>query len=78
MTATTVFLALSSLILFGGEVIRSFSIAMMWGIFVGTYSSIFICSPVLIYLGVRNISAEPAPTPGAKDTKAKTGAVKTA
>jgi preprotein translocase subunit SecF len=54
MTATTVFLALASLILFGGQVIRSFSIAMMWGIFVGTYSSIFICSPVLIYLGVRS------------------------
>lgn len=53
MTATTVFLALLSLIVFGGHVIRSFSIAMMWGIFVGTYSSVFICSPILIYLGVR-------------------------
>ena len=54
MTATTVFLALLALVLFGGEVIRSFSLAMMWGIFVGTYSSIFICTPILIYLGVRN------------------------
>ncbi len=53
MTATTVFLALLALVLFGGEVIKSFSLAMMWGIFVGTYSSIFICSPILIYLGVR-------------------------
>jgi len=53
MTATTVFLALLALVLFGGEVIRSFSLAMMWGIFVGTYSSIFICTPILIYLGVR-------------------------
>ena len=34
--------------------IKSFSLAMMWGIFVGTYSSIFICSPILIYLGVRS------------------------
>ena len=41
MTATTVFLALVSLVLFGGAVIRSFSLAMMWGIFVATYSSIF-------------------------------------
>ena len=54
MTATTVFLALLSLVVFGGQVIRSFSLAMMWGIFVATYSSIFICSPTLIYLGLRN------------------------
>ena len=54
MTATTVFLALLSLVIFGGQVIRSFSLAMMWGIFVATYSSIFICSPTLIYLGLRN------------------------
>ena len=67
MTATTVFLALLALVLFGGEVIKSFSLAMMWGIFVGTYSSIFICSPILIYLGVRNeVRAESKPgTPGA-------------
>ena len=37
----------------GGHVIRSFSAAMIWGIFVATYSSIFICSPMLIYMGVR-------------------------
>ncbi len=58
MTATTVFLALLALVFFGGHVIRSFSLAMMWGIFVSTYSSIFICSPILIYLGVRNLAAE--------------------
>ncbi|TAL80063.1 MAG: protein translocase subunit SecF [Beijerinckiaceae bacterium] len=59
MTATTVFLALLALVTFGGEVIRSFSIAMIWGIFVATYSSVFICSPMLIYLGLRNESADP-------------------
>jgi preprotein translocase subunit SecF len=63
MTATTVFLALLSLVLFGGEVIRSFSLAMMWGIFVATYSSIFICSPMLIYLGLRHeTTAEAVPS----------------
>ena len=62
MTATTVFLALLSLVIFGGQVIRSFSLAMMWGIFVATYSSVFICSPMLIYLGLRSDSVEPAPT----------------
>jgi preprotein translocase subunit SecF len=60
MTATTVFLALLALVFFGGHVIRSFSLAMMWGIFVATYSSIFICSPILIYLGVRNLASENA------------------
>ncbi len=63
MTATTVFLALLALVLFGGEVIKSFSLAMMWGIFVGTYSSVFICSPILIYLGVRNDGREQVATP---------------
>jgi len=61
MTATTVFLALISLVVFGGEVIRSFSLAMIWGIFVATYSSIFICSPMLIYLGLRGHTVGSAP-----------------
>jgi len=78
MTATTVFLALLALVLFGGEVIKSFSLAMMWGIFVGTYSSIFICSPILIYLGVRTEQRAElrAGTPGAggaRDGAAKGG-----
>lgn len=60
MTASTVLLALLSLVVFGGQVIRSFSLAMTFGIFVCTYSAIFICSPMLIYLGLRNESAAPA------------------
>lgn len=61
MTATTVFLALLALAVFGGQVIRSFSLAMIWGIFVATYSSIFICSPMLIYLGLRMDEHEKTP-----------------
>ncbi|MCL2384650.1 MAG: protein translocase subunit SecF [Alphaproteobacteria bacterium] len=61
MTATTVFLALFALVTFGGQVIRSFSLAMIWGIFVATYSSVFICSPMLIYLGLRDDTVGPAP-----------------
>jgi preprotein translocase subunit SecF len=53
MTSTTTTLALLALVFFGGHVIQSFSLAMMWGVIVATYSSIFICSPILIYLGVR-------------------------
>ena len=70
MTATTVFLALLALVFFGGEVIKSFSLAMMWGIFVGTYSSIFICSPILIYLGVRSENRESFTAPAASAPKA--------
>jgi preprotein translocase subunit SecF len=54
MTATTVLLALFALVTFGGQVIRSFSIAMTWGVCVSVYSSIFICSPMMIYLGLRS------------------------
>lgn len=51
MTSTTALMALAALAFFGGHVIQSFSLAMMFGMIVGTYSSIFICSPILIYLG---------------------------
>ena len=71
MTATTVFLALLSLIVFGGHVIRSFSIAMMWGIFVGTYSSVFICSPILIYLGVRTETSASSQEPSEEGSKGR-------
>ena len=52
MTSVTTLLALLALFFFGGEVIRGFTFAMIWGVFVGTYSSIFIAAPALIFLGV--------------------------
>ncbi len=79
MTATTVFLALLSLAIFGGQVIRSFSLAMIWGIVIATYSSVFICSPMLIYLGLRGADSErasddePAGATGAAAGKAGAG-----
>ena len=79
MTATTVFLALLSLAIFGGQVIRSFSLAMIWGIVVATYSSVFICSPMLIYLGLRTDdverakSSDDAPAEDATARKADSG-----
>ena len=60
MTSMTTFLALVALVGFGGHVIQSFSLAMMFGVVVGTYSSIFIAAPVLIYLGVRTEGFVPA------------------
>jgi preprotein translocase subunit SecF len=53
LTAGTVILALLALLIFGGSVIRSFVIAMLFGIITGTYSSIFIASTVLEWLGVK-------------------------
>ena len=53
MTSLTTLLALFALYIFGGEVIRGFVDALIFGIAIGTYSSIFVASPVLIYLNVR-------------------------
>jgi preprotein translocase subunit SecF len=58
MTSTTTLMALAALAFFGGHVIQSFSLAMMFGMVIGAYSSIFICSPILIYLGAPS-QAEP-------------------
>jgi preprotein translocase subunit SecF len=44
---------------------------MIWGIFVATYSSIFICSPMLIYLGVRADALDSADAPGGAQDGAK-------
>ena len=52
-TSITTMLALVALVLFGGQVIQGFSYAMLFGVVVGTYSSIFIAAPVLIYLGLK-------------------------
>jgi len=50
LTVSTVALAVLSLLFLGGEVLRGFSIAMLWGIVIGTYSSLFIAAPVLYYV----------------------------
>jgi len=51
LTSVTTMLALIALYIFGGEVLRGFTFTMIWGVVIGTYSSIFIASPVLILLG---------------------------
>jgi preprotein translocase subunit SecF len=50
LTVSTTALAVLSLLIFGGEVLRGFSIAMLWGIVIGTYSSLFIAAPLLYYI----------------------------
>jgi preprotein translocase subunit SecF len=50
LTVSTVALAVLSLLFFGGEVLKGFSIAMLWGIVIGTYSSLFIAAPIVYYI----------------------------
>ncbi len=53
VTSVTTLIALLSLYILGGEVIRGFVFAMIWGVVIGTYSSIFIAAPLLLMLGVK-------------------------
>ncbi len=67
MTSLTTLLALGSLYLLGGEVIRGFSVALIWGVVIGTYSSIALAVPLLLYLKVyRGTVEEQAEPAGAK------------
>lgn len=52
LTSVCTLIALGSLYVFGGEVIRGFAFAMIWGVFVGTYSSVFVAVPILMLLGL--------------------------
>ncbi len=62
MTSVTTLIALAALFFLGGEGIHGFAAAMIWGIFVGTYSSIFIASPILLWV---ELQREPNTTPQA-------------
>ncbi|MBY6005484.1 protein translocase subunit SecF [Salipiger bermudensis] len=59
MTSLTTLLALFALFALGGDVIRGFVFAMIWGVFVGTYSSIFVASAILLWLGVKRDWSKP-------------------
>ena len=60
MTSVTTLLALISLFVLGGDVIRGFVFAMIWGVIVGTYSSVFIASNILLRLGVKRDWSKPS------------------
>jgi preprotein translocase subunit SecF len=69
MTSGTVFFAMVALALFAGPVLHSFSYAMLWGVIVGTYSSIWVANASLVYLNLRperlrpDDDAKPTTTP---------------
>jgi len=52
ITSVTTLLALFSIFFFGGEILKGFSLAMILGVFFGTYSSIYIANPILVFLQV--------------------------
>ena len=52
ITSVTTLLALTSIFVLGGEILRGFALAMIIGVIIGTYSSIFVASPILKYLNV--------------------------
>ena len=60
ITSVTTLLALGSIFVLGGEILKGFSLAMIIGVIIGTYSSIFVASPILKYLKVsfKSISKE--------------------
>ena len=67
LTGVTTIAVLIALFVFGGSVIRNFSFAMLFGVLVGTYSSIFIAAPILDYLGVRRETVAGTKVPGVSD-----------
>ena len=64
MTSVTTLLALIALFVLGGDVIRGFVFAMIWGVIVGTYSSIFVASTVLLKLNVKRDWSKPSDKSG--------------
>ena len=58
ITSLTTLLALASIFILGGEILRGFSFAMILGVLIGTYSSIFVAAPVLKFLNVNSKTLE--------------------
>ncbi len=70
LTGCTAIVVLLALFVFGGEVIRNFNFAMLLGVVIGTYSSIFIAAPMLGYFGIKRDAVGSA-SEGASEGKAK-------
>lgn len=67
MTSLTTLLALFALYIFGGAVIRGFAVALIWGVLIGTYSSVALAVPVLLYLRPdRGVAADEDENPTAE------------
>ncbi|HEX6000304.1 MAG TPA: protein translocase subunit SecF [Hyphomicrobiaceae bacterium] len=71
LTGCTAIAVLMALYIFGGEVIRNFNLAMLLGVVIGTYSSIFIGAPLLGYLGIKREWAPATSGPAGAAQRAK-------
>ncbi|MBC7158102.1 MAG: protein translocase subunit SecF [Rhodobacteraceae bacterium] len=69
MTSGTTLLALIALFVLGGDVIRNFVFAMIWGVVIGTYSTVFVASVILLRLGVKRDWSKPEPEAGPGGTR---------
>jgi len=67
MTSITTMVVLISLFVFGGEIIHYFALALIMGVVIGTYSSIYIASPVVLMLGVSKQDLMPVKKEGVED-----------
>lgn len=70
MTSLTTLVALSALAVFGGEIIRGFTYALIWGIAIGTYSSIFVAACLLLQMRDVRLTRDDDETPGIEDASA--------
>ena len=75
VTSGLTLLSVLALYIFGGEVLHGFSVALIWGIVIGTYSTICVATPLLLYMNLRNIGSEKQPEEGKKSAPID-GAVK--
>ena len=66
LTSLTTMLVVTTLLIFGGEVIRGFTIALFIGVIIGTYSSIYVASPVVLFLGITREDMMPVKKEGAE------------
>jgi preprotein translocase subunit SecF len=63
MTSFTTLLSVLAIYFFGGPVLADFALAMIWGILIGTYSSIFVGTPLLLYVSIGRGDEDAAPMP---------------
>ena len=71
--AVAVILALLPMLVLGGDVIRNFVFAMLWGVIVGAYSTVYLAKSVVLWLGVKRDWSKPVKTaPGERDDLAGT------
>ena len=63
MTSVTTLLALTAIVVFGGAVLRDFAIAMIWGVLIGTYSSVFVAVGLLSRFDIKRNDDDGVETP---------------